>query len=167
MKHTAIILILLSTGFPGFQHRYTDFSGTWALDMKKSQNLAPSFKSVTSFRMNVQQTNDSIIINRHMSGSGQTLDLPPLSYRFGGPEVFREDTLRGTKHWTTAAWETTGQKFIVNDRTVRRQGEKEQHYTQTEVWQFGKKNMLMILLTQKFDEGDSTHTERRYYRRVE
>ena len=166
MKYRTILLVLIGLGLTGFQSRHADFSGTWALNLKQSKNLRGSFSRVKSFRMNIVQGSDSMVVNTRMEGAGQQIDFPPTVYRFDGSEAFREDTLRGSKHWTTSTWATTGQKLVINDRVVHRQETKEQHYTQTEVWQFGRKNTLMILITQKFADGDSTHTEQRYYQRA-
>ncbi|MBI3766413.1 MAG: hypothetical protein HY277_07925 [Ignavibacteriales bacterium] len=134
--------------------------------MKSSKDLPESFKSLQSYVLSVNQTIDSMVMQPEMTGAGQKFKLPPTIYKFDGSEVYREDKERGSQRWIKSGWTTTGQKLIVTNRVIQKQGISEHHYTQTDVWQFGKKNTLMILVTQKFEKNDSTHTERRYYHRV-
>lgn len=160
------LLALASLLVFGFQHSGTDFSGTWRLDMKMSKGLSKAFKNVRWETMTVRQEGDSMVVMKELEGSGQTVTFPPTIYRFDSSEVYREDTLRGTKRWIRSQWTSTGKKLIVTNR-VRQQGEgSELRYTQTDVWQFGKRNTLLLLMTKKFENSDSTQIERRYYRRV-
>ncbi len=101
-----------------------------------------------------------------MKGAGQVVDLPPTIYRFDGSEVYREDSLRGSKRWIKSTWTTNGQKLIVTSRVSLRQRAGEQRYTETEVWEYGKRNSLLVLITQKFENDDSTHSEERIFTRM-
>ncbi len=150
----------------GFQQSDVDFSGTWRLDIKMSKGLAQAFKNVRWETMTVRQEGDSMVVTKELEGSGQSVTFPPTIYKFDGSEVYREDTLRGTKRWIRAQWTTTGKKLIITNRVEQKGEEGELKYTQTDVWQFGKKNMLMLLMTKKSETADSTQVERRYYRRV-
>ncbi len=147
----------------GFQHKHTDFAGTWKLDVKKSKGLPKSFAHIDSFSMDVNQTADSMVTVTSFAGDGVSMKLPPTTIKFDGTEIFREDTTRGSKRWIKASWTTTGEKLIVDNRVEQRRGPSTQKYTETDVWEFGKRGMLMILVTQKFEGGDSTHTEQRYF----
>ncbi|MBI1803265.1 MAG: hypothetical protein HY033_04255 [Ignavibacteriae bacterium] len=168
MKYIVGIL-LVSVSVLGFQQhsQRLDMSGLWKLDMKRSDNLPKSFEKVESFVMNIEQSKDSMVISRTMVGAGQTQTFPPTMYKFDGTEVYYNDTLRGSERWTKAMWATTEQKLIVTSRVIQRAGPKEVRYTETDVWQKGKRNMLLILVTQKYEGNDSTRTERRYYRHVQ
>ena len=165
MKYT-LGVILISILFLGLQEHRADFSGKWKLDKMASKDLPASFKSVDSFILRLTQSADSMVMSPEMTGADQKFELPPTIYKFDGTEVYREDKERGSQRWIQANWTSTGQKLIVTNRVIQKQGNSEQHYVQTDVWQFGKKGTLLILITQKFEKNDSTHTERRYYRRV-
>lgn len=144
----------------------TDFSGTWRMDFKRSSGLPSSFDKLGWYTLTVEQSSDSMRVVAQFEGGGQKVALPPTIYRFDSSEVYREDTLRGTKRWIRCEWESTGRKLIVTNRVIERRPHGEQHFTETDVWQFGKKNMLLILVTQKFEGNDSTHVERRYFHRM-
>lgn len=160
MFAAAVGLLALGWGTPR-----ADFSGTWKLNMKASAGLPSSFAMVKGYTMEVAQTADSLVIQTELAGPDGAVRFPATVVRSDGAEVYREDTLRGSKRWITAAWTTTGQKLIVTNRVIQRRGDAEQRYMQTDVWQFGKHNTLLILVTQKFEQGDSTRTERRYFTR--
>jgi len=150
----------------GFQIRHADYSGKWKLNLKSSKGLPSSFKHVDAYVMQVDQTDTTMVINTHLVGSGQSVDFPPTTITFDSVEQHRVDTLRGSDRWISAAWTTTGQKLIVTSKVTQHRGASEQHYTETDVWQFGKRGTLMILVTQKFEGGDSSHTEQRYFARA-
>jgi len=159
----AAALGLLALGWGSSQ---ADFSGTWKLNMKTSKGLPSSFAMVKGYTMEVEQSADSLVIHTELAGPEGAVTFPPTVVKYDGVEVFREDTLRGSKRWITAAWTTTGQKLIVTNRVSQRRGGAEQRYTQTDVWQFGKHQSLLIVVTQKFEPGDSTHIEQRYFTRA-
>ena len=161
-----IVFFVLSIGLAAFQFHHADFSGRWKLDLKKSKDLPPSFKSIESYTMEITQSPDSMTELRQMKGAGQVVDFPPTVYKFNGSEVFREDTTRGSKRWIKSSWTTTGQKLIITSKVELRQRTGEQRYTQTDVWQFGKKRALLLLMTQKFEKNDSTHSEERVFYRI-
>lgn len=165
MKYTVGVM-LIGLCMMGLQEQRADFSGKWKLDKKSSKDLPESFKSVDSYILSVTEATDSMVMQPTMTGAGQTFKLPPTIYRFDESEVYREDKERGSQRWIKANWTSTRQKLIVTNRVIQKQGNNEQHYTQTDVWQFGKKNTLLILITQKFEKNDSMHTERRYYHRM-
>ena len=48
--------------FVFFQGKKADFEGKWALDLKKSVNLPPSFRSVESYVLDITQKGDSLIV---------------------------------------------------------------------------------------------------------
>jgi len=159
-------MIVVALFLTAFQMKVADFSGKWKLDLKKSKNLPASFKSVDSYTMELSQTPDSMVEERVMKGAGQVVDFPPTVYKFDGAEVFREDTLRGSKRWIRSSWTTTGQKLIVTSRIGLRQRSGEQRLTETDVWQLGKSRTLLLLVTQKFEGTDSTHSEERVFHRM-
>ncbi len=160
------ILTIIGLIFCAFQFHRSDFSGRWKLDLKKSKDLPQTFKSLDAFTMEIVQTQDSMTELRRMKGAGQAVDLPPTIYRFDGSEVYREDSLRGSKRWIKSTWTTNGQKLIVTSRVSLRQRAGEQRYTETEVWEYGKRNSLLVLITQKFENDDSTHSEERIFTRM-
>lgn len=161
-----IVLVVMCAVFLGFQKPKTNFGGVWHLDLKKSQNLPPSFASVESFTMIVKQYADSIMAVSQMACSGQNVTFPPSTYRFDGSEVFREDTVRGSKRWITTMWSKNGKKLTIVNRVGLRSNGKERKYTQTDVWQIKGKDILEIEMTQNFADTDSTHIQRRVYNRV-
>jgi hypothetical protein len=161
-----LVFLIIGAGLSAFQIHHADFSGRWRLDVKKSKDLPPSFKSVESYTMEITQSPDSMTEQRQMKGAGQVVDFPPTVYKFDGSEVYREDTTRGSKRWIKSSWTTTGQKLIVTSNVVLHQRSGEQRFTQTDVWQFGKKNALLLLVTQKFEKNDSTHSEERVFYRM-
>jgi hypothetical protein len=166
MKIT-IAVSLIAVCFLGFQSERSDFSGNWKLDKKKSSHLPESFTSVDSYVMNVRQTNDSMVTTVNMSGNGQHVTFPLTAYTFVGKEVFREDTLRGSKRWSKSTWETTGRKFIVESRVQLKKAKGDQEYTERAVWQLNDRKTMQLSITQHYVQGDSTHSERRIFRRVQ
>jgi hypothetical protein len=161
------IVVMLSVVVIGFQHHHTDFSGNWRLDLKQSKDLPASFKSLESYTLHVNQTEDSMKTVPEFTGMGQTVKLPPTMYAFDSTEIYREDTARGSKRWIRTAWTTNRQKLIVTNRVIQHlQNGKEMRYTQTDVWQYAKANRLLLLVTQKFEPNDSIHTERRVFVRT-
>jgi len=164
-----VCIVFVCVNIVGFRQapRQLDLSGSWKLDIKHSDNLPKSFAMVESFIMHIRQSKDSMLLSTTMTGAGQTQTFPPTIYKFDGSEVYRNDTARGSERWIKATWATTGQKFIITQRVVQRSGAKEVRYSETDVWQKGKKNMLLVLVTQKYEGSDSTRTERRYYKRVQ
>ena len=165
MKRIFFVLVI-GLCITAFQNRRADFSGEWKLDLKKSKDLPASFKSVDSYTMGITQSVDSMIERREMKGAGQTVSFPPTIYKFDGSEVYREDSLRGSKRWIKSSWTTTGQKMIVTSKVVLHQRTGEQRFVETDVWQFGKRNTLLLLMTQKFEPNDSTHSEQRIFHRM-
>ena len=159
-------LTLLCFFLVGFQSSVDriNFSGKWKLDTKKSANLPASFQHVDAYVMEVRQTADSIIVNVSLSGDGQDVKLPVTVYACSGTEIYREDTLRGSKRWSKGVWTTTGKKFIIDNRVEQKRGE--QKYTQRDIWQLNDQNTLQISVTQQFDMHDSTRSERRVFHRV-
>ncbi len=160
-------IICLALVFVGFQSPKVDFTGKWKLDFKRSKNLPESFRNVDSYVLDIDQSSDSMTVHATMHGMGQAVDFPPSVYRFDTTEVFREDTLRGSKRWTKASWTTIGQKLIVTSRVEQHQpGKPVQKYIETDVWQYGMKRALLVTVTQTFEGSDSTHSEQRAYTRM-
>jgi hypothetical protein len=147
-------------------HGTTDFSGHWKLDTSKSVNLPSSFAQVESYTMNVRQTVDSMIIVVELSGGGQHVTFPVTTYAFGGAEVFREDTVRQSRRWTTCSWSSNGKNLLVSSRVEQGAGEKKKEYVQHDSWNLGGPGTLRILVTQKFTRGDSTRNEQRVFHRM-
>lgn len=166
MRRT-IILALIAVCSMGFQSGRTDFSGNWKLDKKKSTHLPGSFAGVDSYIMNVRQINDSMITTVNMTGNGQNVTFPLTSYSFNGKEAFREDTLRGSKRWSKSTWMTTGKKLIIDSRVRLKKGPKEEEYTQRDVWQLNDSKTMQLSVTLHYAQGDSTHSEKRIFRRVQ
>ena len=168
MKRSIItIVLMLCVVAVGFQNHHTDFSGKWRLDMKQSKDLPASFKNLQSYTLHVDQAKDSMTTIPEFTGMGQTMKLPSTIYKFDNTEVYREDTVRGSKRWRKASWTTNGQKLIVTSRVIQHlQNGIEQRYTQTDVWQSTNANRLLLLVTQKFEPNDSTRTERRVFVRM-
>ena len=164
MKHLAAIIVLSACVLGAGRH-HAGFSGTWKMNIAKSKNLPPSFRNLDSYSMKIEGSDDSMTVNVEFEGSGQKVSPPPAVYAFHGKERYREDTLRGSKRWTTSSWTTTGQKLIVTSRVIQTQG-RERHYTETDVWEFRNRNTLEIHVTQKFEGSDSTNSERRIFRRA-
>ena len=162
-KFLTLFLAVLWMLTTGFQHTHADFNGTWKMNVKTSKGLPKSFSHIDSFSMDVNQTADSMVTVTSFTGSGVSMKLPPTTIKFDGTEIYREDTARGSKRWIKASWTTTGEKLIVDNRVEQHRGTSTQKYTETDVWEFGKRGMLMILVTQKFEGSDSTHTEQRYF----
>ncbi|HUN66035.1 MAG TPA: hypothetical protein VMW43_08020 [Bacteroidota bacterium] len=167
MKATITFLAALWFVLAGFQTvRHSNFSGTWKLDLKKCKNLPPSFRSIEKYTFVVTQSDDSIVGVATMVGSGQEVTLPPMIYLLSGKEEYSEDTLRFVKRWSRSEWATTGTKLIIHKRSIQGQKGKEQTTTQTDVWELKDRSTLLMTLTQKFEKGDSTHSEQRVFRRV-
>lgn len=162
MTLPVILLALLTFGSPSAK---SNFSGTWTLDKKRSSNLPASFASVQSYALEIVQSADSMTAVAHMEGSGQKVTFPVAVYRFSGSEVFREDLERHIRRWVTSSWQTTGKKLIVNSRVQQQLGPRESRYTQRDVWQMLDARTLQISITQTFEGSDSTHSERRIFKR--
>ena len=163
MKYLATIMAALCLA--GFQPaNRADFSGSWRLDLKKSSNLPASFQSVDSYTMKVQQTADSLIVNVHLKGNGQEVDFPPTYYTFDSVEVFREDTLRGSKRWMRGMWTTTGMKLIIESRVEQKRGDLK--YAERDIWQMNGQNTLQVSVRQEYAGKDSSRSERRVFQRV-
>lgn len=149
---------------PGTQ---ADFSGSWQLDLKKSENLPESFKHVDSFVMDIRQTRDSIVTVARMKGNGQDVKLPFTAYALNGSEVFRPDTARKSARWIKASWKSNGKHFVVNSKVEQHVGTPElEKYTQTDTWELAGADTLQISVVQKTPEGKEKHTERRTFHRV-
>ncbi len=166
MKNVWIVAAICVFAF-GFQaaHR-TDFSGKWKLDQKKSKNLPSSFHSVEKYVLAVRQSADSLVAVATMTGSGQTVSLPPMVIAFDGKEIHSDDSLRLVQRWSSAEWTSTGTKLLVHRRTIMRTPGREEHSSQTDVWTLKNASTLIVKVSQKFETGDSTHIEERVYRRI-
>ena len=114
----------------------------------------------------LSQTADSMVVVVGLSGSGQSVKFPPTMYAFDTSEVYREDTLRGSKRWSKCAWETTGKKMIVTSKVRQTKTSGELVYTQKDVWQLNDLKTMQIVITQSFAQGDSVHSERRIFHLV-
>ena len=165
MKRFVILAVLLFI-VGGFQSKRSDFSGSWKLDLEKSVDLPATFKSVEAYSMDVRQTADSMFIVVGMTGGGQTMKFPPTKYTFDTSEVYREDTLRGSKRWSKCAWESTGKKMIVTNRVMQKKASGELVYTEKNVWQLNDLKTMQITVTQSFAQSDSVHSERRIFHLV-
>lgn len=161
-----VAMVLLSLCFVGFQSGRSDFSGDWKLDLKKSTHLPGSFQSVDSYVMHIQQTKDSMITSVDMVGSGQHVTFPLVAYGFDGKEIFREDTLRGSKRWSKSTWATTGRKLVIESRVEQKRKDILLEYTQRDVWQLNDSKTIQLSVTQHYPKGDSTRSEKRIFRRV-
>jgi hypothetical protein len=167
MKRFTVIIAVACIVLVGFQtSKRTNFSGNWKLDLKKSKNLPASFKNIEKYTFAVTQTTDSLVGVATMAGSGQNVTLPPMTYLFNGKEEYTEDSLRFVKRWSRAEWATTGTKLIIHKRTVQGAMGKEQKSTQTDVWELKNLTTLLLTVTQKFENGDSTHNEQRVFHKV-
>lgn len=162
----AVLFLLLALLSVGAQKPVARFGGVWSLDLKQSQGLPSAFNGVESFTMIVKQRPDSIVVAIQMTGAGQNVSLPVNVYRFNGPEVFREDTTRGTKRWMKAKWSGNGRTLTIVNRIESRTGGKEQRYTQTDTWRMAGKDVLRVTMTTKFKDSDSTRTQLRIFQRV-
>lgn len=165
MKRLAIFVgtIIVLTGF---QSKRSDFSGAWKIDLKQSLNLPESFRHVDTYSMDVRQTADSMFVAVGLSGSGQNVMFPQTAYAFDSSEIYREDTLRGSRRWSKCVWATTGKKMIVMTRVKQKKGQAGSEYTQKDVWQMNDRNTVQITITQSFIQGDSIRSERRIFHRV-
>jgi hypothetical protein len=159
-----LILLVAALGFSAPSTR-SNFSGTWNLDKKHSTNLPASFASVESYLLDIAQAPDSMTAVARMAGSGQKVTFPVAVYRFNGSEVFREDMERHIRRWVTCSWQTTGKKLVVNSRVEQQIGPIPTRYTQRDVWQMLDARTLQISITQTFEGKDSTHSERRVFKR--
>src|SRR5438876_1069780 len=104
----------------GFQAGRTDFSGTWKLDKNKSEHLPPSFQHVDAYTLEARQWKDTLQVTVTLDGGGQHVTFPLTLYTFNGKEVFRLDSLRGTKRWSRGAWSSDGSQFIVDSRVEQK-----------------------------------------------
>ena len=164
-KNLSLIAVCLL--FIGFQKPPFPLTGKWQLDGKQSKNLPESFKSVEQYTMDVQQQGDSVIVVIGLKGSGQDVKFPPTIYMLSGKEMFRDDTLRFVKRWSTAQWLDKEKKFTVTNKVIQRNRKTstEQQYNQTDVWEFHD-DTLHIAMTQKFPVNDSTYSQVRIFERA-
>jgi hypothetical protein len=165
MKRILLILLFSVSMLAMMQHR-AEFGGIWKMDIVKSKNLPPSFKSVKSYSMNIQQNSDSMTMVVGFEGMGQKVVLPPSVYVFDGKERYREDTARGSKRWTKSTWTTTGQKLILASRVIQSRAGRESRYTETDTWELTGSSTLRLHVDQKFEGKDSTNSEIRIFRRM-
>jgi len=149
--------------FAMFPPHVKNFSGLWELDLKKSTNLPKSFESVERYTMDVRQTPDSIIMIIGLKGGGQDVKFPVTNYLLNGKEVYREDTLRMSKRWIKCSWATNGSALVVDSRVQQSFGGKMKEFTQRDEWRLTDAKTVEIDLTQKFAQGDSTHSEKRIF----
>ena len=164
----AMVLVVAAAALlVGFGGNRSDFSGKWKLEKKLSKNLPPEFKMVNDFSLTVAQSADSMVTTTSFAGMGGANTLPPTIVKFDGSEVYREDTARGTKKWISASWATTGQKLIVTSRVELHGAKGDVKYVETDSWQFGKRNMLLIIQTKKYETEDKTVSDERYFRRAD
>jgi hypothetical protein len=166
MKSIALIGLTAAL-FLGFQSHRTDFSGTWRLDKNKSDHLPPSFQHVDAYTLDARQSKDTLKVSITLEGSGQHVTFPLSFYTFTGKEVYRVDSLRGTKRRSKGSWSKDGQQFTVESRVEQKLGDAEQKFTEHEVWQLAGPDLLRISLTKKTGDGKGDHSERRYFRRVQ
>lgn len=162
----ALCVFIFCLPFMGFQGHSPGLVGKWWLDLNKSKNLSPSFKSVDRYEMEIQQVRDSMTILVELIGSGQHVKFPSSVYKFNGAEMFREDTLRGVKRWFKARWVERGRKFSVTTRVEQRNMRGNQRFRQREMWEILDDGTLRVSVTQKFPPRDSTVSQVRYFHRV-
>lgn len=166
MMRTSLCAILLVTA-AGFQRagREQAFTGKWNLEIGRSVNLPASFAMVKSFTMDVAGAPDSLVVTNHLSGSGQEVSFPPTIYRLDSSEVYREDTLRGSKRWIRASMLPNGSLSVWN-RVVQGRGPSPQRYHQTDIWRAQNRDTLVLLVERRYDERDSVSTEKRIFSRM-
>ncbi len=161
-----LLVFIFCLLFMGLQKHSPGLVGKWWLDLNKSENLPPSFKSVDRYLMEIQQVRDSMTVLVELIGSGQDVKFPSSVYKFNGAEMFREDTLRGVKRWFKARWIERGNKFTVAARVEQRNMRGAQLFRQNDVWEMLDDSTLRVSITQKFFPRDSTVSQRRYFHRV-
>ena len=162
------VLLLIACGLfcLGFQKSRTNFAGKWELDLKKSKDLSASFRSVEQYVIEIQEAHDSMTVYVELKGSGQDVRFPSSVYTFNGKEIFREDTLRGSKRWSKTKWMDRGKKFIVTSRIEQTAMKRSQRYRQTDSWEIRNDGILEITIKQKFEPRDSTSVQHRYFHRM-
>ena len=161
-----LVITLAGLALFGFQTFRGDFSGNWALDLQNSSHLAPSFKMVKSYIMQVRVANDSMAIFTRMKGpDDKEVVFPPTMFRCDSTESFRDDSLRGVKRWIRAWWGAR-QTLTVFNRVVQTKGTTVLEYTQTDVWQAKSADTLLVSTTKRFEHNDSTAQEQRLFSRV-
>ncbi|MGA2622998.1 MAG: hypothetical protein ABSF91_04015 [Bacteroidota bacterium] len=165
MKCVLFVLVICLL-FMGLQKHSPSLVGKWWLDLKKSENLPSSFKSIDRYEMEIQQVRDSMTVLVELIGSGQDVKFPSSVYKFNGPEMFREDSLRGIKRWYKARWVERGKKFSVTTRVEQHSMKGGQRFRQTEMWEILDDGTLRVSMTQRFPPRDSTVSQRRYFHRV-
>ena len=161
-----MLFITLAVVLAMFPPKAKNFSGLWELDMKKSTNLPKSFEQVESYTMDVRQTSDSMIIVIGLKGGGQDVKFPLTNYLLNGKEVFREDTLRMSKRWITCSWASNGSVFVVSSKVEQGSAGKKKEFTQRDEWRQKDASTVEISLSQKFAQGDSTHSELRVFHKM-
>lgn len=150
----------------GFQGKKADFSGTWALDIKKSVNLPREFKTVDSMVLNVRQAGDSLVVLATMKGQGQTVPFPPFIYLLNGKETHRVDTARKSERWILSRWGKDGTSASMESRAkFTPPGKPVVELKQHDEWKKTDASTLVVTVTQKVGGTDSTHTETRIYRK--
>lgn len=160
-------MLLLTPLLLGFQGGKTNFSGKWELDLKKSVNLPPSFRTVESYVAEIRHEGDSVTLNAAMGGNGQNVTFPVFSYALDGKEIYRADSLRGSFRWVTGRTSKDGKRILLDTKAllIRPDGAKVE-FTQAEEWKISGTNSMEMAIRQKFPAGDSTRTERRIFRKV-
>lgn len=165
--HYVVLSIFLSAASWGFQKQMDKFSGYWKMDLKKSNNLPESFKRVESYIIEVKQSSDSMVVTTEVKGGGQSVKLPSTVYKFDGKEIYSGDTLQEFQRWTKCDWISKGQKLVITARVVQRIGTYERRYSQKDVWQIVGKDRLDVSMIMKFENSDSTQSEKRIYHRMQ
>jgi hypothetical protein len=160
-------ILLITPLFLQFQSKHGNFAGTWELDLKKSVNLPPSFKSVDSFILDIALKGDSMTVVANMKGKGQTVPFPPYVYVLDGKETYRKDTLRGSERWMKAAWGTDGKSVVMDTRaSITPPGKPTQTFSQHDAWTLVGDTLIDITITQKMQGPDSLRSERRFFRKL-
>lgn len=152
---------------PGPQGKTVNFSGTWEMDLKKSEGLPPAFGTVESYVAEIRHRGDSLALTASMAGNGQKVEFPPFLYVLNGEETYRPDSLRGSFRWITGNYSKDGKKVRLTTRVlmVRPDGAKLE-FTQSEEWRFTGGDTMEMTVRQKFRGSDSTRSERRIFRKV-
>ncbi len=162
-----IIVVLFTLTVPPFlpsQGKKPDVTGKWDLDLKKSENLPASFRNVDSYTFAVSRSGDTLTVNAGLTGGGQTVEFPPFTYVLDGKETYREDTLRGSRRWSTGHWSKDGGSILVDTKIILAPpGRDTVSVMQHEVWKRKDTSTLEITSEQKFIGTDSVRTERRIY----
>lgn len=144
-----------------------DFTGSWTLDLKKSENLPPSFKSVDSYVIDISQKGDSMTVLATMKGNGQEVPFPPFVYVMDGKETRRRDSLRGSDRRITSRWGAGGKSVVMDTRvTMKQAGKPPLEFTQHDEWTMTGKETITVDIRQAVKGTDSVRTERRIFRKL-